>query len=181
MDIQNQFVVGHVGRLSYQKNHKLLIKIFDELQRKLPESLLLLVGVGEKEEEIRNQVRELGLESKVRFLGNRNDVNEIYQAMDVFVMPSFFEGVPVVGVEAQFSDLPCIFSDKVPSEVKFNSKTKFVSLDATIEEWVKSILTTQNSKRGSETKELQNSQYDIKVAHSILENYYLNIAAKRGL
>ena len=59
MDIQNQFVVGHVGRLSYQKNHKLLIKIFDELQRKLPESLLLLVGVGEKEEEIRNQVRDL--------------------------------------------------------------------------------------------------------------------------
>ena len=181
LDIQNQFVVGHIGRLSYQKNHKLLIKIFDELQRKLPESLLLLVGVGEKEEEIRNLVCELGLESKVRFLGNRNDVNEIYQAMDVFVMPSFFEGVPVVGVEAQFSDLPCIFSDKVPSEVKFNSKTKFVSLDATIEEWVKSILTTQNSKRGSETKELQNSQYDINVAHSILENYYLNIAAERGL
>lgn len=135
LDIQNQFVVGHIGRLSYQKNHKLLIKIFDELQRKLPESLLLLVGVGEKEEEIRNLVCELGLESKVRFLGNRNDVNEIYQAMDVFVMPSFFEGVPVVGVEAQFSDLPCIFSDKVPSEVKFNSKTKFVSLDATIEEY----------------------------------------------
>lgn len=181
LDIQNQFVVGHIGRLSYQKNHKLLIKIFDELQRKLPESLLLLVGVGEKEEEIRNLVCELGLESKVRFLGNRNDVNEIYQAMDVFVMPSFFEGVPVVGVEAQFSDLPCIFSDKVPIEVKFNPKTKFVPLDATIEEWVKSILATQNSKRSSETKELQNSQYDIKVAHSILENYYLNIAAERGL
>lgn len=181
LDIQNQFVVGHVGRLSYQKNHKLLIKIFDELQRNLPESLLLLVGVGEKEEEIRNQVRELGLESKVRFLGNRNDVNEIYQAMDVFVMPSFFEGVPVVGVEAQFSDLPCIFSDKVPSEVKFNSKTKFVSLDATIEEWVNSIWVTQNSKRSSDRRELQNSQYDINVAHSILENYYLNIAAERGL
>ena len=181
LDIQNQFVVGHIGRLSYQKNHKLLIKIFDELQRKLPESLLLLVGVGEKEEEIRNLVCELGLESKVRFLGNRNDVNEIYQAMDVFVMPSFFEGVPVVGVEAQFSDLPCIFSDKVPSEVKFNSKTKFVSLDATIEEWVNSIWATQNSKRSSDRRELQNSQYDINVAHSILENYYLNIAAERGL
>ena len=96
-------------------------------------------------------------------------------------MPSFFEGVPVVGIEAQFSDLPCIFSDRVPKEVKFNSKTQFVKLEVALDEWVKSIERTKNIERNSNTKDLQNSQYDIKVAHSILENYYLDIVNKKGL
>ena len=175
-------MVGHVGRISYQKNHKLLIEIFNSLLKLERNALLILVGVGEKEEEIKKQIHELGLDSKVKFLGNRSDVNELYQAMDVFVMPSFFEGVPVVGIEAQFSDLPCIFSDRVPKEVKFNSKTQFVKLEATLDEWVKSIIErTKNIERNSKAKDLQNSQYDIKVAHSILENYYLDIVNKKGL
>lgn len=139
LGIKSEFVVGHVGRLSYQKNHKFLIEIFKELLNKEPESLLLLVGVGEKEEELRNQVKNLGIDDKVRFLGNRSDVNELYQAMDVFVMPSFFEGIPVVGVEAQFADLPCVFSDKVPEEVKFSSKVEFISLSAEYNIWVNRI------------------------------------------
>lgn len=178
LGIKDEFVVGHVGRLSYQKNHKLLIEIFDSLLKLERNALLVLVGVGEKEEEIKKQIHELGLDSKVKFLGNRSDVNELYQAMDVFVMPSFFEGVPVVGIEAQFSDLPCIFSDRVPKEVKFNSKTQFVKLEAALDEWVKSIEKTKNIERNSKAKDLQNSQYDIKVAHSILENYYLDIVKR---
>ena len=181
LGINNEFVIGHVGRLSYQKNHKLLIEIFYEFLKVESNSLLILVGVGEKEEEIKKQIHELGIDSKVKFLGNRNDVNELYQAMDVFVMPSFFEGVPVVGIEAQFSDLPCVFSDKVPMEVKFNSKTKFVALGSTLDEWVKVIKKSENLERNSQNENLQNSQYDIKVAHSILENYYLNIADEKGL
>lgn len=109
-----EFVVGHVGRISYQKNHKFLIEVFNELQKLETNAVLMLVGVGEKEPEIREQVKRLKLEEKVRFLGNRSDVNELYQAMDVFVLPSLFEGIPVVGIEAQFADLPCIFSDKIP-------------------------------------------------------------------
>lgn len=181
LGIKDEFVVGHVGRLSYQKNHKLLIEIFNSLLKLERNALLILVGVGEKEEEIKKQIHELGLDSKVKFLGNRSDVNELYQAMDVFVMPSFFEGVPVVGIEAQFSDLPCIFSDRVPKEVKFNSKTQFVKLEAALDEWVKSIERAKNIERNSKAKDLQNSQYDIKVAHSILENYYLDIVNKKGL
>lgn len=181
LGIKNEFVVGHVGRLSYQKNHKLLIEIFNELLKSEPNSLLMLVGVGEKEEEIKKQVHEFDIDSKVKFLGNRNDVNELYQVMDVFVMPSFFEGVPVVGIEAQFSDLPCIFSDKVPEEVRFNTKTKFVPLGATVVEWVNAIRESENLKRNSERESLKNSQYDIKMAHSILENYYLNIVDRKGL
>lgn len=181
LGIKDEFVIGHVGRLSYQKNHKLLIEIFNAFSKVKRNTLLLLIGVGEKEGEIKKQVHNLGLDSKVKFLGNRSDVNELYQAMDVFLMPSFFEGVPVVGVEAQFSDLPCIFSDRVPKEVKFNSKTQFVKLEANLDEWVKSIEKMKNIERNSKAKDLLNSQYDIKVAHSILENYYLDIVNKRGL
>lgn len=181
LSIKDEFVIGHVGRLSYQKNHKLLIEIFNAFSKVERNTLLLLIGVGEKEGEIKKQVHDFGLDSKVRFLGNRSDVNELYQAMDVFLMPSFFEGVPVVGVEAQFSDLPCIFSDRVPKEVKFNSKTQFVKLEANLDEWVKSIEKMKNIERNSKAKDLLNSQYDIKVAHSILENYYLDIVNKRGL
>jgi glycosyltransferase involved in cell wall biosynthesis len=181
LGIKDEFVVGHVGRLSYQKNHKFLIKIFNELLKSEPNSLLILVGVGEKEEEIKKQVKELGIDSKVKFLGNRSDVNELYQAMDVFVMPSFFEGVPVVGIEAQFSDVPCVFSDKVPDEVKFNSKTKFVSLEATLNEWVNTVKESKKMERNSKNGDMENSRYDINVAYSILENYYMNIVNKKGL
>ena len=143
--------------------------------------MLLLIGVGEKEAEIKKQVHDFGLDTKVKFLGNRDDVNDLYQVMDIFLMPSFFEGVPVVGIEAQFSDLPCIFSDKVPKEVKFNSKTKFVKLKADLHEWVEAINESRNTERSSNAKDLENSQYDIKVAHSILENYYLDLVNKKGL
>lgn len=175
LGIKSEFVIGHVGRLSYQKNHKFLIEIFKELLKTEPESLLLLVGVGEKEQEIRNQVEDLGIDDKVRFLGNRSDVNELYQAMDVFVMPSFFEGIPVVGVEAQFAGLPCIFSDKVPEEVKFSSKTNFISLNSSVVDWVTSIKEKMQMDRFMSNFDLCNNDYNIKSAHSILEEIYLKL------
>lgn len=179
LNIQNEFVIGHVGRLSYQKNHKFLVELFNEYVNLNPRTLLLLVGVGEKENEIRKQVHEFGLDKKVRFLGNRSDVNELYQAMDVFVMPSHFEGVPVVGIEAQFSDLPCIFSNKVPNEVKFNSKTKFIPLEAPIKDWINAIEKTKHESRKFNAEELQYSIYDIKNACVILEQYY-SLLIKKG-
>ena len=175
LGIKSEFVIGHVGRLSYQKNHKFLIEIFKELLKTEPESLLLLVGVGEKEQEIRNQVEDLGIDDKVRFLGKRSDVNELYQAMDIFVMPSFFEGIPVVGVEAQFAGLPCIFSDKVPEEVKFSSKTNFISLNSSVVDWVTSIKEKMQMDRFMSNFDLCNNDYNIKSAHSLLEEIYLTL------
>lgn len=172
LGLANKFVVGHVGRISYQKNHKFLVEIFNELLKMESNSILLLVGVGEKEEEVQEQILKLGINEKVRFLGNRSDVNELYQAMDVFVMPSFFEGVPVVGVEAQFADLPCIFSDRVPREVMFNEKIEFVSLDKSAEEWAKSIVKYKiENQRGSIVGGAE-SIYDIHKAHFLLEQFY---------
>lgn len=182
LGIEDKFAIGHVGRFSYQKNHSFLIKIFVELQKKLPASVLLLVGTGEKVDEIKSQVKAAGVEDKVMFLGNRSDVNELYQAMDVFVLPSFFEGIPVVGVEAQFADLPCLFSDKTPVEVKFNKKAKFVGLDNSAEFWAEEILAVKDEEPRSNIREdIVNSRYDIKFAHKILEDYYMEITYIKGL
>ena len=176
LGLENNLVVGHVGRLSYQKNHRFLIRIFDELIKKEPAAKLVLVGVGEKEQEIREQVKSLGLDESVMFLGNRSDVNELYQAMDVFVLPSLFEGIPVVGVEAQFADLPCLFSDKTPDEVKFNVRTKFIGLDKSPEFWANEILAACSGfPRSCDREDIVNSRYDIKCAHAILEEYYINL------
>lgn len=175
LGLEDKFVVGHVGRLSYQKNHKFLIEIFNELLKKEPDSILLLVGVGEKEEELKRQVKSLNIEDKVNFLGNRSDVNELYQAMDVFVMPSFFEGIPVVGVEAQFANLPCIFSDKVPEEVKFTDNCVFLPLSKGLDSWVNDVLEVYDNCRLKQPNSFKDSIYNIEYSHTLLENVYLEL------
>lgn len=174
--LKNEFVLGHVGRFSYQKNHKFLIEIFSEVHKKNKNTVLLLIGVGEKEQEIKEQIHTLGLDEAVRFLGNRSDVNELYQAMDVFVMPSFFEGIPVTGVEAQFAELPCIFSTKVPEEVSFTDKCQFITLEESADKWAEAILKVDPSVRVENSGVSENSWYNIKNAKNILLDYYNNIS-----
>lgn len=175
LNVTNQFIVGHVGRFSYQKNHIFLLEIFLEILKKESTAVLVLVGVGDREPVIRRQVQKLGIIDKVRFLGNRSDVSELYQAMDVFVLPSLFEGIPVVGIEAQFADLPCFFSDKVPSEVKFNRNSCFIGLNESPEQWANKVLQSRGIKRSRYNKDMKNSYYDINNAHSILENMYFDL------
>lgn len=178
LGIANEYVIGHIGRFSYQKNHNFLIEIFNALLKIEPNARLLLVGVGEKESEIKKKVKDLFIEDKVDFLENRADVSELYQAMDVFVLPSFFEGIPVVGVEAQFSDLPCIFSNKTPVEVAFNKKCSFIGLDDSIDTWISEILKHRNDIREAEKPNIVNTEYDIKHAYRRLTEYYRNLEVK---
>lgn len=178
LGLKNEFVLGHVGRLSYQKNHKFLIEIFSEVYKKNKNTVLLMIGVGEKEQEIKDQIQILGLNDAVRFLGNRNDVNELYQAMDVFVMPSFFEGIPVTGIEAQFAELPCIFSTKVPEEVSFTDKCEFIELEEGVGKWVKAILGINLDMRLENGSIAENSWYNIKNAKDTLEQYYFKLQKK---
>lgn len=121
-------VIGHIGRFVAQKNHTFLINIFNEVHKKNPNSLLLLVGQGPLKEEIENKVKELQLNDSVRFLGQRNDVNELYQAFDVFCLPSLYEGLGMVLIEAQVSGVKCIASTEVPKIAKINSNLVFVDL-----------------------------------------------------
>lgn len=173
LKIDDKFVIGHVGRFSYPKNHKFLIDIFREIKKIESKSVLLLVGTGEKEEEIRRYVEKLNLIDSVLFLGNKKDVNAYYSAMDVFVMPSLFEGIPLAGIEAQFSNMNCYFSDRIPKEVQFSKKVKFISLNNSSIEWANKIIKGRNTNR--EKTKFLNYNYDIKYAHKKLEEYYFKL------
>lgn len=173
LEISNStFVMGHVGRISYPKNHHFLIDIFKEVHAIKEDSLLLIIGTGDMEEEIKQYAKESGVNEYIKFLGNRNDTERFYQAFDVFMLPSLFEGVPLVGVEAQFADLPCFFSNKVPMEVVFSDKTNFMSLDQSAKEWATEITNVDISNRNSGRLILINADYNIQTAHKILEAEY---------
>ena len=177
----NTLVIGHIGRFVGQKNHDYLIDIFNEVHKKNPNSLLLLVGQGPLKEEIENKVKELKLNDSVRFLGQRNDANELYQVFDVFCLPSLYEGLPVVGVEAQASGLLCILSNAMTKETKVLDITKFMSLNNPPKEWADSILDdVKKYKRVDISKEMTSKNFNIKEEAKKLEKYYLNLYNNGG-
>ena len=168
----NTIVVGHVGRYFEQKNHRFLIKIFDEFHKIHPDSELVLLGDGELMESVKRQVKEMHLDSAVRILGNRSDVADWYQAMDVFVLPSLYEGLPVVGVEAQATGLPCLFSNSITSEIQISPNAAFLALEAGAEKWANKIneMTSQDNHRDNVI--LDYAQYDIKENANTLDLFY---------
>ncbi len=169
-------VIGHLGRFVAQKNHTFLIDIFNELHKKNKNSVLLLAGQGPLLEEIKSKVKDLNLEESVKFLGQRNDANELYQAFDVFLLPSLYEGLPVVGVEAQAAGLLCYLSDDMTKETKVLDITKFMSLNDTPEEWADNILNdVKKYKRIDTSKEMTAKNFNIKEEAKRLEKYYLNL------
>ena len=174
-------VIGHIGRFVAQKNHDYLIDIFNGIHKKNNNSILLLAGQGPLMEDIKNKVKELKLWDSVKFLGQRNDANELYQAFDVFLLPSLYEGLPVVGVEAQASGLLCYLSDDMTKETKVLDITKFMSLNNTPEEWANNILDdVKKYKRIDTSKEMTAKNFNIKEEAKKLEEYYLNLYNKSG-
>lgn len=174
-------VIGHIGRFVAQKNHDFLIDIFNEIHKKNNNSILLLAGQGPLMEDIKNKVKELNLDDNVKFLGQRNDANELYQAFDVFLLPSLYEGLPVVGVEAQAAGLLCYLSDDMTKETKVLDITKFMSLNNTPEEWADNILDdVKKYKRIDTSKEMTAKNFNIKEEAKKLEEYYLNLYNNGG-
>lgn len=174
-------VIGHIGRFVAQKNHTFLIDIFNEIYKKNNNSILLLAGQGPLMEDIKNKVKDLNLDDSVKFLGQRNDANELYQAFDVFLLPSLYEGLPVVGVEAQAAGLLCYLSDDMTKETKVLDITKFMSLNNTPEEWADNILDDiKKYKRIDTSKEMTAKNFNIKEEAKKLEEYYLNLYNNGG-
>ena len=172
-------VVGHIGRFVAQKNHTFLIDIFNELHKKEKNSILLLIGQGPLMNEIKQKVETLGISDSVKFLGQRDDVNELYQVFDVFLLPSLYEGLPVVGVEAQATGNLCILSDFMTQETKILDTTKFISLDMKTEDWVSIILDNYiKFKRHDTTDEITKNNFNIKKETSELENKYVELMRK---
>lgn len=173
-NIENKFVIGHVGRFEPQKNHEFLIKLFYEYQKQDADAILLLIGTGSLEEHIKELVHSFNIQDKVVFTGSIPNVNEMYQAMDMFILPSFHEGLPVVGIEAQAAGLKCTFSDTITKEVNITENVQFISLKEDKKTWIQTINNCKNYQRSNMKKTLFEKNYDIKSATKNLEEFYLN-------
>lgn len=167
---QTAFVVGHVGRFMYQKNHLFLLQVFRGVLRLQENSFLLLVGEGELQEMVRQSVREQGLEGRVIFTGARKDVSKLYSAMDVFCLPSYYEGLPVVALEAQANGLPCFFSKCITEEVQLSNAER-LPLDEP-EKWLKEILAQISQDQGKVRSTINKKIFDIIKNAKRLEIYY---------
>lgn len=140
LGIQDKFVIGHVGRFGFMKNHTYLVDVFAKICETRKDAVLVLIGQGELEETIREKIKSLGLEDRAYFLGNRYDVEKYYQAFDYFVFPSTFEGLPGSVAEAQAAGLHCLVSDKVTREVALTDLVAYRSIEEDPGLWAEEIL-----------------------------------------
>ena len=170
----DQLVIGHVGFFTYIKNQTYLINVFEHLHKSIPNSALLLIGDGELRADMEALVREKGLEDKVIFTGVRSDMNELYQAMDVFVLPSLFEGLPFVAIEAQAASLPCFISDTVSKEVFITGNAFSISIQDTPAMVAAEIIGQISDRtRVDVSDELRNRGYDIRTGIEKLRKLYV--------
>lgn len=173
LNLQDKLVLGHVGRFMYPKNHVFLIDVFQRVHELRPDAVLLLAGDGQLEEQIKEKVRRLGIDDAVRFLGLRKDVNRLYQAMDVFVMPSVYEGLGIASIEAQTAGLYCVLSDRIPSCCKLTENVEFLALEESAAAWAEKILAGSRYMREGKQEEIVAAGYDIQTTASWLQNFYL--------
>lgn len=167
---ENYTVIGNIARFSKEKNHTFLIDIFSEYQKKNLNSYLVLVGAGKLETEIQNKVEKLGLKDKVMFLEIREDTDYLYSAFDYFVLPSLFEGLGIVLIEAQTSGLKCFTSDSVvPKEAKISNNLEYIDLSMDAEYWAERINANHTEDR---TNIKIKREYDIHRITNQLGKYY---------
>ena len=174
LGIDDKYVIGHVGRFSEVKNHTFLLKTFKSLLNLNQNSVLLLIGDGELRKKIENEAKNLGIIDNIKFLGLRQDVNQLLMAMDCFVFPSLYEGLGIVIMEAQATGLKCIISDIIPTEVDCTDLIIRKSLSESSEEWARTISKTDASQnREKYNKILTEYGYNINDTTKWLENFYL--------
>lgn len=171
LGVCDKFVIGFVGRLSKQKNHLFALRFLKNLIKIKTDVVLMIVGNGEEELELKSYVKENELDCYVKFLGRRADVNELYQAFDLLVMPSLYEGFPVTAVEAISSGLTVFLSDKITKELEFSKFVKYLPLDEI--KWVEAISKFQSSNlRFEGCSEMRKNKFDIHVTVKMLEEIY---------
>lgn len=179
--VGEKFIIATVGRLAYQKNPFFAIDAFKEFLQKNPDAEYWWIGDGPMQEEIATYIETKKLGSKIKLLGNRTDIVDLYQAIDCFFLPSLFEGLPVVGIEAQAMGLPCIVADTITKEMKYTDLVKYISLDAQAEEWCDGFFWARAERdRTKYNHELRNSMFASERAGSVLEEYYKELQKKNG-
>lgn len=176
LNLQDNYVIGHIGRFHPQKNHDFLINVFKKVHEKNKNSVLLLIGDGELKKSIENNVKKLGIEKNVIFTGGRSDITELLQAMDLFVLPSLYEGLGIVVIEAQASGLHCVVSDNVPKETNITKNVKYISLKESQRYWSQIILKYFEGYNRKNTKDkIIDSGYDIKETSKWIEKFYFKM------
>lgn len=181
LGLDGKFVIGMVGRLTDQKNYPFALKIMDQLRRIMPDAVLVAAGNGPDEQMLQTMIKTLELENHVKMLGRRSDVNRLYQAFDLFLMPSLYEGFPVAAVEALSSGLPVLLSDEITGELKFGSAVQYLSLK-NVAPWVQAICHWKEidsiPQRTLRQKEPRENCLDIHDTAKLLEQVYLEDAHK---
>lgn len=179
LGLENEFTIGHVGRFNQPKNHSFLLDIFAALLKKESNAVLLLAGGGEDMPKIQAKAEALDIAEHVRFLGIRSDVAGLMQAMDVFVLPSLYEGLPVTMVEAQAAGLPCIISDKVPPEcILTEGLVDVLPLSAGAETWSEKLLEKRDTPRTDRRSEIAAHGFDITTEAVKLQEFYIKAAGE---
>ena len=163
-------LIGHVGRFEKQKNHEYIISIATKLKENNPnfKFKIALIGEGKLLDATLNLIKEKELEDNFIYLGLRKDVDKLYNAFDVFILPSLYEGLPVVGIEAQINNLNCLFSINITKELNISTKTKFISL-SNVEEWVNEIINSNRNKLGI----IDEKKFDIKLISKEITRKYI--------
>lgn len=168
--LENKLVVGHVGRFHRQKNHFYLLEVFARIRKQRENAVLLLVGTGDLESQIRDRINEMGLADAVIFTGLRFDIPQLLSAMDVFVFPSFHEGMPNTVIEAQATGLPCVIADTITREADITGLVQYLSLESSPEDWARTALSAVNTERVDTTQAFMDHGYDIEgVARELMQ------------
>lgn len=172
LGMTDELVIGHVGRFSEQKNHKFLLEIFAELVKLEPKARLVLAGEGVLLEQTLARAEELGIRDRIQYLGVRRDVPALMNAFDVFLLPSFFEGLPVVGIEAQATGLPVVTSTGVTPELPIDDLATYLPLEMPPCGWAEQVLKVARKPRRNTTEEIVAAGYDVQVAARIMQQQY---------
>lgn len=181
LGIDNEkLVIGHVGRFFKQKNHEFLIDIFAAYKKINPDVKLMLFGDGILMGKIKEKVKKLDLDEDVYFMGVRDDIYKWYSVMDAFILPSLYEGLPLVGVEAQINDLQCFFSSCVTDEIAINDNTQFIDLNNSAEKWAEIMNEKMNlvGKRERRNHVDGEDRYNINITAKDLETFYMDVVLR---
>lgn len=174
LGLEHKLILGHVGRFTVVKNQKYIIEIFNCLHAINKNTYLLLIGEGKNMQQIQDETKFYHLENNISFLGFRDDISQLMQAMDIFLLPSLYEGFPLTAVEAQASGLPCFLSDSISREVNITDLVQRLSIKEAPAVWAKSINSTScNLNRAAYASKVSEAGYDIKTTAKELENFFL--------
>ncbi len=161
LQLADRLVIGHVGRFNQQKNHGFLLEVFAEIARKRPDAVLLLVGKGELEQDIRQKAETMDIADKVIFAGVRSDIPRVLSAMDVFVFPSLYEGMPNTVIEAQATGLPCVIADTITPEADVTGLVQYLPLSLEADKWAEAALQAVQTQRKNTHEDFMAQHYNI--------------------